>query len=448
MDFPLSGVIKDQVLPPKECNHQQRGLSIKVSFNKTLPLTPWKFDYFGPDSAIQAFNPAHHPVVAKVKPTRVRLFTEVFNSKPFPMNECKHILYDGLYRSSILSLAGVTYTLDDTVSRYNVMEAWKGDELWVIDAHHMLKSCNVLITMAKATLKLKNNKTWVILGVDYSDRVGEIQHCSQVASVVGPENYRIAKRSIGINRKWSEDLHFPVRGSLMPQLNGSPPILHLPYPIRSDLSQSIAKVVRRQIPNATSPLEVTTRTVDVAHFFKRGEDRIYFDNLRSGINTVLTFLENMPLKTSEGIRSLKVFAGLAGRDKKNGRNQVFMHYVEMMLNSKIIIVSQRDAWTDHYRLMEALNSGAMVIADETLGLARGLRDGESLVIFTSFPDLREKLLYYLQHDDERQRIAKKGWEIAMGYHRSWHEMEGLVFGKPVTEMGDAAASFQHDLASP
>jgi spore maturation protein CgeB len=95
--------------------------------------------------------------------------------------------------------------------------------------------------------------------------------------------------------------------------------------------------------------------------------------------------------------------------------------------------------------MEALSSGAMVMADETLVLPRGLRHAESLVIFESFSDFREKLLYYLRHDDARASVAKRGWEIAMGYHRSWHAMESVLFGQPVTNAGDAMVAFQKDL---
>ena len=129
-----------------------------------------------------------------------------------------------------------------------------------------------------------------------------------------------------------------------------------------------------------------------------------------------------------------------------GRNIVLSEYSKIMLKSKIIVVAQRDGWSDHYRLMEALSSGAMVIADETLILPRGLRHAESLVIFDSFSDLREKLLYYVQHDTERLKIAQRGWEIAMGYHRSWHAQGFVIFGQPVTHAGDAMAAFQKDLS--
>jgi hypothetical protein len=53
----------------------------------------------------------------------------------------------------------------------------------------------------------------------------------------------------------------------------------------------------------------------------------------------------------------------------------------MLKKSKNIVVAQRDGWSDHNRITEALSSGATILADDTVVLPRGLRHGESLVIF-------------------------------------------------------------------
>ena len=39
-----------------------------------------------------------------------------------------------------------------------------------------------------------------------------------------------------------------------------------------------------------------------------------------------------------------------------------------------------------------------------------------MVFYENETDLHEKLLHYLEHDEERSQIAKKGWEKA---HRSF-----------------------------
>jgi len=83
---------------------------------------------------------------------------------------------------------------------------------------------------------------------------------------------------------------------------------------------------------------------------------------------------------------------------------------------------------DHYRLFEALISGAMVMMDKMLSLPKGLEHGVSVVEFTSEDDLRSKILYYKSHDDERLAIAAAGRKVAMDRHRSWHRMEEVIFG--------------------
>lgn len=110
-----------------------------------------------------------------------------------------------------------------------------------------------------------------------------------------------------------------------------------------------------------------------------------------------------------------------------------------MLEAKIIIVTQRDAWEDHYRLMEALVSGAMVMTDKMLSLPRGLENGTSVVEFESAEDLRQQILHYIRHPKERIEIARRGREVAMTYHRTWHRIEEVVFGRPLSFCSNAAS---------
>jgi hypothetical protein len=283
----------------------------------------------------------------------------------------------------------------------------------------------------------------MILAVDYGDSFDQLYQCDKLAASF--PSYRIAKRSIGMSREWRETAQFPTLGVINPQpLSPDKPVLHLPYPVRTDVARGIAETIQQM--GLKSPLDISDRQIDASHFYARQANvaiKAYYDNLRNGINVVLKFMDQAPLSNG---RRMQVFTGLAGKDRKMGRNIVSSDYLNLMLKSKIIVVAQRDGWSDHYRTMEALSSGAMILADDTVVLPRGLRHGESLVIFSSFSDLREKLLYYLEHDADRIRIAKRGWEIAMGYHRSWHAMESVIFGSPVTNAGDAMAAFAKDLA--
>ena len=41
-------------------------------------------------------------------------------------------------------------------------------------------------------------------------------------------------------------------------------------------------------------------------------------------------------------------------------------------------------------------------------------------------ELKQYIRYYLEHDEERIRIAKSGYDVAMSKHRSWQIMERII----------------------
>jgi len=137
--------------------------------------------------------------------------------------------------------------------------------------------------------------------------------------------------------------------------------------------------------------------------------------------------------SSLGQDNLTTFAGLKGDADNKGRSNVSLAYVEALLDSKIVVVAQRDNWEDHYRLFEALVSGSMVLMDRMLSLPAGLENGTSIVEFTSAQDLRSKALYYIHHQEERIEIARRGRSVAMSRHRTWHRIEEVIFGRSLTD---------------
>jgi Glycosyl transferases group 1 len=94
---------------------------------------------------------------------------------------------------------------------------------------------------------------------------------------------------------------------------------------------------------------------------------------------------------------------------------------------------------DHYRLFEALISGALVMTDRMLSLPDGLQNGTSIVEFSSQQELGALIDYYLRHPEERFEIGRQGRLIAMSRHRSWHRMEEIIFGQRLTTCSNAAA---------
>lgn len=99
-----------------------------------------------------------------------------------------------------------------------------------------------------------------------------------------------------------------------------------------------------------------------------------------------------------------------------------------MLEFKIIVVAQRDRYEDHFRLFEALISGAMVMSDQALAFPWGVVDHETVVVYKDFDELQQKVLYYLDHEDERLRIARAGRKLSLNHHRVWHRYNDLLLG--------------------
>jgi spore maturation protein CgeB len=97
--------------------------------------------------------------------------------------------------------------------------------------------------------------------------------------------------------------------------------------------------------------------------------------------------------------------------------------------------------------MEALISGACVFSDFMYGLPAGLQNGTSIVMFTSAEDLKNQILYYLAHDEERMAIGREGRYIAMTRHRTWHRIEEIIFDQ-VMSTCEAAAVKNSSTACP
>ena len=122
--------------------------------------------------------------------------------------------------------------------------------------------------------------------------------------------------------------------------------------------------------------------------------------------------------------------GVVGSLGKTGRNSINDQYVDELLHHKIVVVCQRDHWEDHLRLMEGFVSGAMVMSDPITHMPSGFQDGESIVIYHSLNDLKEKLLHYLREDmtAERLRIAKAGRKLAIQHHKTRQSYERMIVG--------------------
>lgn len=77
------------------------------------------------------------------------------------------------------------------------------------------------------------------------------------------------------------------------------------------------------------------------------------------------------------------------------------------------------------RYFEVPACKAMLLCQNTLGLQDAFEKDKHYIMFENLGDFREKLDYYLEHDDERQKITDAGHKHVMSYHT--HEIRAKQF---------------------
>ena len=235
----------------------------------------------------------------------------------------------------------------------------------------------------------------------------------------------------------------PVPDELTTTVSTFQPIQHSPFPVRTDTVQVLHELLAQRGLTLRSEIEKSTvlrRDVSVSHFwpptvFEKDEQKDYGKYRYHVSQAIIEFQreqQEQQHQDGEGFKALSdiaIVADILGKNAEKGRNRAQEEYVDAMLNSQIIVVTQRDGWEDHYRLMEALISGALVMTDAMLLLPNGLEHQSSIIVYHNLTELKHYLRYYLIHETEREDIARVGRYIAMDRHRTWHRMEEIVFGR-------------------
>jgi Glycosyl transferases group 1 len=349
----------------------------------------------------------------------------VHGSKPdaFPVGE------DGLKQSPFIQLVSMEDTHPDVV--------WVADE--AIGGHRPADWCRDLLSAVemvreKRQLKMPTDKeiwnppihflqTCFDMPTDYA--------CIDLRERFGRNKTRYFKRSVVWLRSWNSLENWVDTGRSSVKSKQLSDQIHTPLTVRTDVVAAIAKYLAKRNMTLSDDIEGMARPLDVAYFWplirpgdSTASEAVLFNyaNLRNRVSTILDDLrrENP---------SWKVVIGLQGPARAKGRKSVAETYVDATLKTKIHVVAQRDDWEDHYRLMEALVSGALVLTDRMLSLPRGLENGTSVVEYSSADELRLCIEYYLEHETERVKIARRGRQVAMSQHRSWHRMEEVLFGR-------------------
>jgi len=268
--------------------------------------------------------------------------------------------------------------------------------------------------------------------------------CPLLSSLVGNHNIRYTFRSLVVGRRWDKETQWVDPGHLIDPLelgnrNEWSSFMHKPISVRTDIVSEIQQALSTGKLDFCQNIVKKKRDIDVAYFW----DAPPHQKNSSACFRGSLCLRDRVLHILQGLKdnwpSINFQLGIRGSMSNFGRSGVSSDYIESLLRSKIVIVTQRTAWEDHYRLFEGMVAGALVLTDLMLSLPDGLRDNKSVVQYRSESDLVGKLKYFLQNSELRATIAEAGREVAMSKHRSWHHMEKMIFGKTVSTCGSLKA---------
>jgi hypothetical protein len=103
-------------------------------------------------------------------------------------------------------------------------------------------------------------------------------------------------------------------------------------------------------------------------------------------------------------------------------------YLEVLARSKMSLVSRGLSDCFSWRMGEHLALRRFTLMERPLNTSRvPLEDGRHAVFFeTDLSDLEEKIRYYLEHDEERERIARQGREYFDRYCTPEIQIAGMV----------------------
>lgn len=110
------------------------------------------------------------------------------------------------------------------------------------------------------------------------------------------------------------------------------------------------------------------------------------------------------------------------------RHGLFMEDANAGMNACRIVFNTSDHREINMRVFEALATGRLLVTDKVDYLDELFVDGEDLVTYSGEDDLMDKIRYYLEHEEERLRIAANGLAKVREHHTYRHRA-GFIVGK-------------------
>lgn len=327
------------------------------------------------------------------------------------------VLLDGLERSPLINVVGITF-LNPDVHQVSMGKRTMHPMVWMVDWGSMERDCHRLRRVLE-TLERKPEEDVVLVDLNASTRQSKCEH-------MFPDDpkFRLVKRSVVEGRHYDITTKQVHEGYISPNTGGDDGgVGKASLVVREGFIEAMAAV-----RNDKSVLK-SKRNINVCFFWKPGDNSHYGFWRRDVSHFLQKHGKRRKYSTLVNVAANDVEGMLSGH--------IQLKYVDALLRCQIVVVAQRDEWADHYRLYESLASGAMVLMDQMLAPPAGLKNKTNVVVYDSLESLGELIDYYVKHVHKRKSIARRGMELVRGRHRSWHLVEAILFGSPMTHVGDA-----------
>jgi hypothetical protein len=157
----------------------------------------------------------------------------------------------------------------------------------------------------------------------------------------------------------------------------------------------------------------------------------FVGNLFSGHKSRIVLLEHL-----SGRLDVRIWSGALGHLSETSllraRHEGAAWGVDMyniLFNSKITLNSHIDMagpFANNMRLYEATGAGALLVTDWKANLHEMFEPGKEVVAFRTPEECAQIILHYLDHEEERESIARAGQRRTLGEHTYYRRMQELT----------------------
>jgi hypothetical protein len=153
----------------------------------------------------------------------------------------------------------------------------------------------------------------------------------------------------------------------------------------------------------------------------------FFSNHRSRIQWLELLSRRPDVQIwGQGVSGLPEDSWIRKRYEGNAwgiRMYEILHCSKITLNNHIDVAG---SYANNMRLFEATGVGALLVTDWKVNLHEMFEPGKEVVAYRSPEECVELVQYYLEHDKEREAIARAGQERTLREHTYYHRMQELV----------------------